>query len=206
VVLVLFVLWAQTALANLGTYSFSESTGSPYELYSPTNLFVGNDECNGRNIDDASSRAADIGFTFRYDGVDYTKFSVSSNGLIGLFRSWGQTAVSSCWENELASTTGGCFGDYSYTLDSIPQLAALWDDQRVPSTCNDDGFDGSISYQLFGSAPDRVLVIEFRDIEYDYYEYYYTTYQVRLYEGSNTIEFWYGGFSEAYFGDGASIA
>jgi hypothetical protein len=194
-----------SANAQLSTYQFSQGTGTPYAFTSPTVVFQGDDECNGRNIDDASTTAQNIGFTFTFDGIQYTKFSVSTNGLIGLFRSWGTTSVTSCWTNLLTATGGGCSGSYGLTLDSIAQIAPLWDDQRVPSVCNDDGFNGSIRYQLFGSAPNRVLVIEWTDIEYDYYEYSYTTYQARLYETSNKIEFWYLGPDGNYFGDGASI-
>lgn len=201
----LCLTWA-TAHASLGSYAFIDGTGSPYELSgAATTIFHGEDECNGRNIDDIASRAAEIGFDFRFDGVDYSKVSISANGLIGLFRDWGSTTVSSCWTNLLTSTTGGCSGDYAMTLDSIPQITAYWDDMRVPSSCNDDGFDGAIRYELIGAAPYRVFVIEYRDIEFDYYEYHYATIQVRLFETSNQIEFWYGGFGEDYFSDGGSI-
>src|SRR5688500_7829502 len=91
-VFLLTMFWSATALANLGSYAFTSGTGSRVDISSgSTNSFTGNDLCSGTNLDDNGRAAVDIGFTFRFDGIDYTKFSVSTNGLIGLYKSWGNT-------------------------------------------------------------------------------------------------------------------
>jgi len=206
--LVLLGLFAAgSARANLGSYVFAESTGERIDISGiSTAVFTGNDGCVGTNIDDNSNSAVDIGFNFRFAGNDYAKFSASTNGLIGLFTQYGSTKVSSCWVNLLNAVTGGCSDEYALTLDSIPQIAPMWDDMRVASTCSGHPFDGMIHYAVVGEAPSRVLVIEFRDMEYDYRQNRFTTFQTRLYEGSNRIEFWYAGTSDLSFsGDGSSI-
>lgn len=204
---VLCLLWTTSAFANLSTYSFNAGSGSPYDMSSgATDFLTGADLCNSRtNVDDNGITATNIGFTFRFDGVDYTKLSISTNGLIGFFKSWGSTYVSTCWTNALTAVTGGCFGQYNYTLDSIPQIAAYWDDLRIASTCDGDAFDGAIRYKVFGSSPNRVFVVDYKQVEFDYYNRFYADWQVRLFEGTNKIEFWYGGFGSQYYGDGGTI-
>gem|GEM_PF-2685353 len=83
-------------------------------LYSEDAIFL--DDPNGTQVfaagaDDTTSSLQNIGFTFRFKGVDYTTFSVSSNGLVGL----GSVPVSSSPANALATLT-------------TPTLAAFWDD------------------------------------------------------------------------------
>ena len=49
--------------------------------------------------DDAVSAVTDIGFTFYYDGVAYTQFSVNSNGILRL----GSTLVGTNYNNHFGS-------------------------------------------------------------------------------------------------------
>lgn len=190
------------ARADLSSYSFGASTGSGYDMSSATQLL-------GPDNDDEGA-VANIGFTFYLEGVPYTQFSVTSNGLMGL----GSTQVSTCWENRLTATSGGCFGGYSYTFGSgIPQIAAFWDDMYTASiNGNGDPFDGGIYYAVSGTAPHRVLVVEYRNMLIDYFNYDfstgafpYGTWQVRLYEGSNKIEFWYQHLDPDATGDASTV-
>src|SRR5690606_31150598 len=122
----------------------------------------------------------------------YTRFSVSTNGLIGL----GSTDITACWTNELTDEGTGCGGSYPYTLGGgTPQIAPFWDDLRVAGGGKGEPVSGSVSYFINGTAPNRVLVIDFTNMEIVYMNYIYGSWQVRMYEGSNKIEFWYGDMS-----------
>jgi hypothetical protein len=156
--------------------------------------------------DDVTSAILNIGFTFYFDGQPYDQFTVSSNGLVGL----GPSRVSPCWENQLTTGSGLCAfnGGYDYTGAVTPQLAADWDDMRIPALSDGDDINGIIRYATVGEEPNRVLVIDFWQIETSYRTYdpsTRSTWQVRLYEGSNRIEYYYDYLSPNYFHDGATI-
>ncbi|MBS1913275.1 MAG: choice-of-anchor D domain-containing protein [Bacteroidetes bacterium] len=152
--------------------------------------------------DDETSDPKSIGFSFVFDGQAYTQFTASSNGLIG----FGPLPVSPCWLNQLTTMSGDCDGSggFNYTLANTPHIAAYWDDMRVPDVVN-DGFDGVIDYGVIGDAPNRILVISYRNIETDYFDFNYSSFQVRLYEGTNRIEFYYDYLNPNYNNNGASI-
>ncbi|MBK7578370.1 MAG: hypothetical protein IPI24_13235 [Ignavibacteria bacterium] len=83
-------------------------------IYSDDQILL--DDPNGTQIfnagaDDTTSSVLPIGFTFRFKGTDYTTFTVSSNGLIGL----GSTPIPPSATNALTSLT-------------TPALAPFWDD------------------------------------------------------------------------------
>lgn len=120
---------AQT-LINTATYAFSRSGFAPTTLTSPIQLI-------GPSSDNVASAVTDIGFTFWFAGNQYTQFSVSENGLLTL----GSTQISgSDITNDMASNT------------TIPKIAPYWDDLAT-------GTNGSVVYQLMGTAPSRVLYI-----------------------------------------------
>jgi len=123
----------------------------------------------GASVDDATSAAQNIGFTFTYDCVDYTQFMASSNGWMVLGTGMTGSGVS----NALATTGQG------------PILAPLWDDMKTSSS-------GNVNYKLTGSAPNRILTIEWLKILWNYNASGpVMTYQVKLYETSNIIDFVY---------------
>ena len=122
-----------------------------------------------------------IGFEFWFMGTRYTQFSASSNGFVRL----GATI----------STT-----QYALATGAIPLIAALGSDLIVSTS-------GKVHYKVIGSSPNRVLVVEFKNMTIIYDGVGTAadgTYQVRLYETSNNIELVYGsmnrnsstGFSE----------
>ncbi|NNT71775.1 T9SS type A sorting domain-containing protein [Flavobacterium sp. IMCC34852] len=118
--------------------------------------------------DDTASGALPIGFTFNYGGTNYTNFRVNSNGLL----SFG--AGSSTASNALNSTTSGV----------RPGIAPLWDDLQ----CSASG----ITYQVSGSAPNRVLTVEWLNMEWNWSSSQNAiSFQVKLYEGTNAVELVY---------------
>lgn len=80
-------------MAQVATYSFTQSQGT----YSP----ITPDETFGdQNTDDNNFNAIDIGFTFRYNGVDYTTVSIHNNGMIVL-------GSDNAWTYTLTASDGG---------------------------------------------------------------------------------------------------
>ncbi len=186
---------------NVSNYQFLDTYGDPIKPEGKTTeiLSVGAD-------DDVAAFTPSVAkgqpaFTFYFDNKPYTRFSVSSNGVIGL----GSTNVTGYYVNNLTATSG------NYSLGTTPQIAPFWNDLRVPGDDFDDEVSGSVSYFINGTAPNRVLVIDFQSIELSYYDYVYGSFQVRLYEGSNRVELWYGDMSTYsnvygdYYSNSASI-
>ncbi|MFN7313457.1 MAG: T9SS type A sorting domain-containing protein [Bacteroidota bacterium] len=144
------------------TYSFAASSGT----FTPN---VGGTLTSlATTADDAISTAFPIGFTFVYDGVSYTQAMASSNGVL-LFGT-GRTGSAT---NNLATTTA----------TQRPGVAPLWDDLQCTQ---------GVNYLLTGTAPNRVLTVEWLNMEWNYTS---TTavisFQVKLYESTNVIEFIY---------------
>ncbi len=144
-----------SALATIDEFDFFATTGDALTL---ENRKTAQGVC-----DDCATGGLSIGFTFKFDGTNYTTFGVSTNGLVAL----GGTPTTS-YSNSMPVT-----GVY---------LAPLWDDLYPLS---------SIDYSTQGSPGQRVLVIDWNVRAYASTSWT-IKFQTRLYEGSNKIEFWYG--------------
>ncbi len=123
--------------------------------------------------DDQNFNAVNIGFTFSYNGADYTQVSLNSNGFAAL----GATVSSS-----YLALSGGT-------------------SNNVLSPLNRDlnGQTGSeLMTLLEGEAPNRIFTIQWKN-----YRSYSTTstgdsynFQIKLYETTNRIAFVYGAFTK----------
>lgn len=154
---------------QVSLYSFSEST----DTYNPV---------NGTDVtatgDDGSQNGIPIGFTFNFDGVDYTTFSVNTNGFINL-----------------GGTIG--FGSYTNVLSNTcsfsPLIGAFWDDNNRGS--------GSIQYSVSGSAPNQILEIGWDNINIggggSTSSSSYASFKIVLHQTSNDIDFIYGSTMDA---------
>ena len=116
--------------------------------------------------DDCVSSIKDIGFTFHFMGIPYTQFSVNSNGQMRL----GLTSVGSAPISTYAANT--------------PILAPMSGDNEEY---------GGVNYKVIGSAPNRILVVEWKE----FYVYFNDisgsgNMQALLYEASGKIEYIYG--------------
>ena len=147
---------------NVSNYQFLDTYGDPIKAEgTPTEILsVGDDDVV--TVFTPKVAKGDPAFTFYFDNKPYTTFSASSNGLIG----FGSSAVTRDYENELTSTGG------LYTLASVPQIAPFWDDQFVLSDKETGLGDGNVSYFVNGTAPNRVLVIEFNNMQIAYDAYF----------------------------------
>lgn len=141
------------------------------------------------NTDDDNSTAQNIGFTFTFNGTAFTQFVLNTNGFIKL----GATAPSAADlflpENQNATQ-----------IDPFESTNAA--DVNIIAPFNFDLTAGSAAggteYRVVttGTAPNRVCTIQWKNVadktlEYDL-QYGSISFQVKLYETSNTIEFVYG--------------
>jgi len=116
--------------------------------------------------DDDLSGALPVGFTFNFYGSDYTNFFISSNGFI----TFNDGQDSGC-------CTGG---ELPTSSDNNNLIALVWEDLNPT-------IGGTIRYETVGTAPDRILVMEYDDIPY-YGTSNTVTAQLQLFEGTNRIE------------------
>jgi len=118
--------------------------------------------------DDDSYGPYDIGFTFNYYGNNYTQFSINSNGQI-LF------GTASMVGNETPIPTADTINNF---------IAPFWDDLVVDSY-------GKILYTTIGVSPNRILVVQFKNMGFYPAPANLGTFSVILYETSNIIQFQY---------------
>jgi len=123
--------------------------------------------------DDVSSGVTNIGFNFYFfsaGGTPYTQFSVSSNGAMRL----GATAIAN-----------NVYGS-SFPVAVQPIIAPYSGDLETSS-------GGKVHYKVIGTAPNRTLVVEYLKMGVNYSgSGADATFQVRLYEQSNIVEYVYG--------------
>ena len=153
------VLKAQTA----NVYTFSVSTGTLNPMTGSTILI-------NSGTDDATSFIQDIGFTFNYENIGYTQFSVSPDGFLKL----GSPAAIPQITNNITTAT------------NVPKLFLFWDDVAT-------GNNGSVRSLITGSAPNRVLIVQwFVTVPRSTTGAANSTMQAWLYESDGKIEFRYG--------------
>jgi hypothetical protein len=151
---------------NAANYSFATATsGSLVDMSSGTTLLVAADQ------DDVASAVTPIGFDFVFQGVAYSQFSASSNGLIRL----GPTAVQTASPYKPLGQAG------------LALIAPYGADQRTHTT-------GRVHFRVDGTAPNRVLVVEFLNMQANFNAggAANLTYQALLSETTGVIEFRYG--------------
>ncbi|MGV3459402.1 MAG: fibronectin type III domain-containing protein [Flavobacterium sp.] len=169
-----------SALVSISTcdYNVTRSTGITYNSIAST----GTGLTGFTSLDDATSTSTGIGFNFFYKGTTYTNFSVNTNGFISL---GSNTLPSQTYTNSLTSNTN--------------IIAPFWDDLYVTGSVPTSQVGNYIKYKLDGSAPNRVLTVEWIGMEQYQYAGPNINFQAKLYETTNKIEFIYGSM-EVYNG------
>ncbi len=117
-----------------------------------------------------------IGFTFSYNGISYTQFGVSTNGYIKLGNLPSFSMNSNTYYQDIQATGDGLL------------LSALNYDLQGQT-------GSSLQYILSGTAPSRVLTVQwfgFRSYNETGDNY---NFQIKLYEDSSKVEFCYGAFT-----------
>ncbi len=129
------------AIEAIGTSGFVTTTTTYTEITSGTL------HGSGTGVDDNNYNNVAIGFTFKFNGVDYTAIGINSNGFIRL----GSTAFSlSCSYLPVSSTDNA---------NCANAIAAHAEDQQGNA-------GATLRSELLGTAPDRVFVIQWKDFRH----------------------------------------
>jgi subtilisin-like proprotein convertase family protein len=154
---------AVAGTANL--YTFSAGSGATLDpMTGATTVISINDD------DTPNASPLNIGFTFPYEGTNYTQYSVSPDGWILL----GGATASSQFTNAVTSTI------------NIPKIYPYWDDVAT-------GTNGYVKTVVTGTAPNRIFKVEwYVTIPRNTGGAANSTFQAWLYESSGRIEYRYG--------------
>ena len=162
------------AVNNTANYAFITATDA-----SLTDMSTGTTQLLAANIDDTASALTNIGFDFYFQGARFTQFSINDNGVVRL----GATAQTSTPYKPLAQA-------------GISIITAYGSDQRTHAG------DGKVHFKMTGSAPNRVLIIEWLNNQSNFNTGGTAdlTYQVRLNESTGVIEYVYGSMTMSTLG------
>ena len=132
----------------------------------------------GAGQNNAASAVLNLGFTFKFGSTNYTQFSVATNGSLR----FGSTVI----------VPGMAFPASGNT----PGLAPLTGPYNT-------GNNGGVRYQVFGSSPNRQLVVEW-NLGLNVNSPADRRFQASLREGSNAVNLSYaGGYTHNSSGSGA---
>lgn len=165
--LLLFTISIIEIKSQVSLYTFGSSSGTYSPILTGTNLYTG-------TWDDEITTNVPIGFNFYFNGKNYSTCSVSTNGFITL----GTTAPTSTDDLPISSSAA-----YEAAISAVG--------------FNLSGNTGStISYSTQGTAPNRHFIVQYSNVRRhivnggDAFSF-----QIRLNETSNTVEFIYGDFT-----------
>jgi hypothetical protein len=133
---VLFFSFSTNLFSQIANLKLATTQSTYSELPSGTNLIPGGSAIG------AASAVTPIGFNFVFQGNTFSNFSVNAAGLLKL----GSVAVTTESANNASSTT------------NTPKLYAWWDATATMAAAN----GGGVTFALSGSAPNRVLTVQWR--------------------------------------------
>lgn len=151
------------AHSQVSSYVFTALSGTYTELSAATEVTILED-------DEALSTAIPVGFNFVYNNVSYSQVQVSTNGWL----SFATTQADPFYVNSLVNAN---------TIR--PALYPLWDDLT-------GYWDGLAYYQTSGVPGSRVFTFEWRRYDWQLGAVAAViSFQVKLFEGSNIIQYIY---------------
>lgn len=164
-VLLLVMLSCITAFGQVfENYRFD--TGTTTSWYATTEQLI------GPGVDDGVSAVTDIGFTFYYDGVPYTQFSVNSNGNLKL---GSEVIISGGYSTPL--------GDNSTV--NVPKIVGVGRDCST-------GVAGYVKTGTTGNYNNKIRTVDFLlHKTYSTTGTDYIQFQILLFQGSNEIRIVY---------------
>jgi|GEM_PF-7118861 len=160
-------------LLLLSSSAFPQATITQYSRATFSGTYTSITGSSGPSGDDAG-KSVTLPFTFPYDGHNYDRIWICTNGWIEL----GSAS------SPLSSSNSAFNGNLFATSTPNKTLAPWWDDLATGS--------GAIQYTTLGSAPNRVFVIEWANVLSFFSGSRTISFQLRLYETLGVIEFWYG--------------
>ncbi|HEY6171072.1 MAG TPA: choice-of-anchor D domain-containing protein, partial [Candidatus Kapabacteria bacterium] len=189
IVLALFCLSSNSSFAQLSAnYTFESGTGSK-ESVSGTNVF-GNDQPGARYLGnyssgtpqpwDFESSVISAPFPITFNCNTYNEFRIYMSGMISL----GSGTIYSSSYNDIGNV-------------EMPVIAAYWDNLHITGSGQSYrcGWQSHVSYGVTGSAPNRILVIDWSDMEINEWEYYGSyydignrgTFQIQMHENGKIV-------------------
>ena len=138
------------------------ASSTPYQWLTPSSWTTDSTS----SADNSVGSTITLPFTFGFFGTDYTQVRISSNGFVYL--------------GNAGSTSGCCNGGpIPSSADPDGMIAGYWTDLYPASA-------GTIRYGTYGTAPNRIFVIEFSGVrEYAYVNQ--STFQIHIEETSNEV-------------------
>ena len=181
------VLAGSTALAAQAQFAYTP-TSTTNVAGTFTDLGTTGSVIATTSTDDANSAAQNIGFTFSYNGGSFTQFVLNTNGLIRL----GSAAPSAANMFVTGLYEGG-------TLVGVNPLTANATNVNLLMPFNTDlqSGTGGAEYRVSttGTSPNQVCTIQWKNVsdkaDVNASQYASFTFQVKLYETTNVIEFVY---------------
>jgi hypothetical protein len=163
-----------TATNTVGTFTDLAATGTVITTTS---------------TDDANSTAQNIGFTFNYNGAAFTQFVLNTNGLIRL-GSAAPSAVNMFIQNETAVTN-------PVGIDPVSSTSTADVNLLMPFNFDLESGSSAAEYRVSttGASPNRICTIQWKNVHdkaaTNASQYANFTFQVKLYETTNAVEFVY---------------
>ncbi len=177
----LFLLFGTNCFAQASSYSFSAFSSSFTSIVGGSGTVSTGSSLRG---DDLTLTSINIGFNFVFSCNTYTRLSACSNGWLSLSNS---SDVGYFNTNTLVAS-------YAFITPATGFLMGYWDDLH--------GSGHTAYYQTSGTAPNRVFTFEWANF-HTYSASGNATFQIKLYETTNYIEYCYG--SSSYSGMTATI-
>ena len=173
--LILSATWAYSQV----NYIFSASVGTYNSLGGATTATLTAAYPNVKTIlDESFSNDIPIGFTFQYNGINYTKIHLNANGFAALGAQFvSSSSIDPSYDvNDLRAGNG-------YKGAVRPILAPFWDNLQLGSTSD-------ITYMTQNSAPNRVFTVQWNNVGWQGGASA-ISFQIKLYETSNLVDFVY---------------
>lgn len=176
-VLVFATAW--TSRAQVSAYGFQKTNGTYTEFFDGTVLETATGNATGLPSIDDSIFPVSLPFSFAFNGVSYTECNVSSNGFI----TFGTTAPATTLYTPISGTTAydGAISAWGGDLNALFDIG---------------GLTGDISFKEVGVAPNRELIIQYRNFRPTYTTSTtlapYMNFQISLAETSNKVKITYG--------------
>ena len=145
---------------------------------------------------DDQQRKISLPFNFIYNGFEYDKLQISTNGWVEFGTGTDGTERGLSTSSQIGNIGANENGRLASISRPNKALGPWWED------LNADG-NGNVRYTSEGNSPNRVFIIQWQNLRAYWNSSTTTTrvnFQVRLYEGSNKIEFCYGHVVRGTFG------
>lgn len=174
-----FVLILLSSVQAQVNYTFSATTGTYSDISGGTSPTLTNPNPGTlQDIDEGYANGVPIGFSFIYNGVTYTTCNLNVNGFISFGAGFTTGANQNFHINNLS-------GAPVLQTNVRPIVAPLWDDLNIQNITN-------IKYVTTGSSPNRVFTVEWKNAKWRYdATSAVISFQVKLYETTNIVEFIY---------------